>query len=271
MNSLPCATMSCPKQRPRSSLQCIAEHPQVAAQPPLNEILSTPSAGVWRIPRNWTFVWLGVGCLAPFSVCSLSSAPCSGCLRSRSTSQCSSDPRNKNMMSLLSIRCGALLQSRCCEHSARALNQSPTSLEPASPEGCSQLCSPILLTMQVSSIVSFLKRFTSAQIIFYGHFPDLLLANHSSKLRATYRVPFDRMEASSTAAAHVLLVNSKFTRDTFRDTFPNLRGRTDIRVLYPTVSLPSKEELAKDQASWESGMLQFPCYESEMLCKVAFS
>lgn len=113
MNALPCATMSCPKQRPRSSLQCIAEHPQVAAQPPRNEIRSSPSAGVWRTPRNWTFVWLGVGCLAPFSVCSLSSAPCSGCLRSHSTSQCSSDLRNKNMMSLLSIRFGALLQTQC--------------------------------------------------------------------------------------------------------------------------------------------------------------
>lgn len=117
--------------------------------------------------------------------------------------------------------------------------------------------------MQVSSIVSFLKRFTSARIIFYGHFPDLLLAKHSSNLRAIYRAPFDRLEASSTAAAHLLLVNSTFTRDTFRDTFPRLRARTDIRVLYPAVAVPSEEELANDAASWESGAL----YKSFLLCK----
>jgi hypothetical protein len=111
------------------------------------------------------------------------------------------------------------------------------------------------LHMQVSSIVSFLKRYTSAQIIFYGHFPDLLLAKHSSKLRTAYRAPFNRLEASSTAAADILLVNSNFTRDTFRDTFPKLRARTDIQVLYPAVSLPSDDELQQDATTWESGAI----------------
>lgn len=114
-------------------------------------------------------------------------------------------------------------------------------------------CTLHISPMQVSSIVTFLKRYTSSQIIFYGHFPDLLLAKHSSKLRAAYRAPFNRLEAASTAAAHVLLVNSNFTRDTFRETFPKLRARTDIQVLYPAVAMPTEEELAHDIASWDSG------------------
>jgi glycosyltransferase involved in cell wall biosynthesis len=107
--------------------------------------------------------------------------------------------------------------------------------------------------LQVSSIVPFLKHFTSARIVFYGHFPDLLLAQHSTGLRRMYRAPFDRLEGSSTAAADLLLVNSNFTRDTFCDTFPALRERVGIRVLYPAVAVPSDKQLAQEQTEWESG------------------
>lgn len=109
--------------------------------------------------------------------------------------------------------------------------------------------------MQVSIIVPLLKWATHAHIIFYGHFPDLHLAARASRLRRAYRRPFDALEAASTSAAHTLLVNSRFTLDTFTATFPRLAACHTPRVLYPAVAVPSDEELAADDASWESGVV----------------
>ncbi len=50
------------------------------------------------------------------------------------------------------------------------------------------------------------------QVLFYCHYPDLLLARRGSRLRAMYRTPLDWAEQSSTGAADVILVNSEFTR-----------------------------------------------------------
>lgn len=107
--------------------------------------------------------------------------------------------------------------------------------------------------MQVSIIVPLLKWATAAHVVFYGHFPDLHLATRASPLRRVYRRPFDALEGASTAAAHTLLVNSRFTLDTFAATFPRLAAARSPRILYPAVAVPSEEELAADQASWESG------------------
>ena len=50
------------------------------------------------------------------------------------------------------------------------------------------------------------------QVLYYCHYPDLLLAQRGSRLRAAYRAPLDWAEQSSTGAADVILVNSEFTR-----------------------------------------------------------
>ena len=50
------------------------------------------------------------------------------------------------------------------------------------------------------------------QVIFYCHFPDLLLSTRSSVLHSLYRLPLDWAEQTSTGAADCILVNSKFTR-----------------------------------------------------------
>jgi len=72
--------------------------------------------------------------------------------------------------------------------------------------------------------------------IFYCHYPDLLLCSSSSRslLRRLYRLVLDTAEEWTTACATTILVNSLFTKETFRRTFPGLTA-TDLQVLYPTL------------------------------------
>mmetsp|Transcript_10466 Transcript_10466/g.34563 ORF Transcript_10466/g.34563 Transcript_10466/m.34563 type:complete len:409 (+) Transcript_10466:20-1246(+) len=77
-------------------------------------------------------------------------------------------------------------------------------------------------------------------VAFYVHFPDKLLASRGSVLRRIYRAPFDWLEERTTGAAHLLIANSKFTAETFRDAFPSLRRR-DTTVLYPAVDMPPEK------------------------------
>lgn len=50
------------------------------------------------------------------------------------------------------------------------------------------------------------------QVLFYCHFPDLLLAQRQSALRRAYRAPIDALEQATTGRADKVLVNSKFTQ-----------------------------------------------------------
>ncbi|MCO5573387.1 hypothetical protein L7F22_027157 [Adiantum nelumboides] len=86
-------------------------------------------------------------------------------------------------------------------------------------------------------------------VIFYCHFPDLLLAKHTNRLRKLYRAPIDWVEEKTTGMADCILVNSKFTASTFASTFKTLDAK-GIRpdVLYPAVNA--------DQFHTSSFMLQ---------------
>ena len=95
----------------------------------------------------------------------------------------------------------------------------------------------VLIVDQVSACVPLLRLFTpNARILFYAHFPDLLLAPRGNLLRKVYRAPFDALEEISTGLAHGILVNSNFTSNTFRSTFNLLTaGGVLPSVLYPCV------------------------------------
>jgi alpha-1,3/alpha-1,6-mannosyltransferase len=47
-------------------------------------------------------------------------------------------------------------------------------------------------------VIPLLRAFTSAQVLFYCHFPDMLLAQRSSLLRRLYRAPIDTLEQQTT-------------------------------------------------------------------------
>lgn len=93
----------------------------------------------------------------------------------------------------------------------------------------------VFIVDQLSICVPFFREYLpNARIVFYGHFPDKLLADHSSALTNIYRYPFDVLEQWSTALADVIVVNSKFTRSVYKDAFPKITVVPE--VLYPCVN-----------------------------------
>ncbi|CAL5015169.1 unnamed protein product [Urochloa decumbens] len=101
----------------------------------------------------------------------------------------------------------------------------------------------VILVDQVSVVIPLLKLKASAKIAFYCHFPDLLLAQHTTMLRRLYRKPIDMIEEATTGMADLILVNSKFTATTFARTFRGLHARgIEPGVLYPAVSVEQFHE-----------------------------
>ncbi|KAM0298768.1 hypothetical protein ACHAPM_008192 [Fusarium culmorum] len=80
-------------------------------------------------------------------------------------------------------------------------------------------------------------------ILFYCHFPDLLLAQgRESALKRLYRRPFDWLEEWTMGFASAVAVNSGFTKGVVNQTWPNLKKRTDTKVVYPCVDTGVKEK-----------------------------
>ncbi|CAI5464533.1 unnamed protein product [Closterium sp. Yama58-4] len=110
-----------------------------------------------------------------------------------------------------------------------------------------------IITDQVSAVHPIL-RLLPAKILFYCHFPDLLLAQRGSWLRSLYRAPIDWVEQVTTGMADTIVVNSHFTAATFAATFPSLASH-GIRpaVLYPAVALDSPSASSSATASTAGG------------------
>ncbi|KAK3683917.1 glycosyltransferase family 4 protein [Podospora appendiculata] len=73
-------------------------------------------------------------------------------------------------------------------------------------------------------------------ILFYCHFPDLLLAQGRDSLpKRLYRIPFDALEQWSMAAADAIAVNSRFTKAIVAATWPALTSTDALKVVYPCV------------------------------------
>ncbi|KAJ1404647.1 Mannosyltransferase ALG2 [Sesbania bispinosa] len=101
----------------------------------------------------------------------------------------------------------------------------------------------VILADQVSVVIPILKLRRSTKVVFYCHFPDLLLAQHSTFIRRMYRKPIDYVEEITTGLADLILVNSNFTASTFANTFKHLDAK-GIRpaVLYPAVNVDQFNE-----------------------------
>ncbi|GAX76448.1 hypothetical protein CEUSTIGMA_g3893.t1 [Chlamydomonas eustigma] len=115
-----------------------------------------------------------------------------------------------------------------------------------------QPCYDVIIVDQVSAAVPFL-RLTSSKLIFYCHFPDLLLSQgrSSSALKRLYRAPLDILEEVSTGMADLVLVNSNYTRGVFKDTFKRLHvSGVNPEVAYPAVPIPSDRQLSEAESKW---------------------
>ena len=94
-----------------------------------------------------------------------------------------------------------------------------------------------------------------AKVLFYGHFPDRLLAKQSSGMmrlvKEIYRKPFDDIESWSTGCADGIVVNSKFTRAVFRHTFSGMKTR-DLKVIYPCVDTGDNKVESSQSPLWQN-------------------
>lgn len=103
----------------------------------------------------------------------------------------------------------------------------------------------VIVNDQVSTVNPFLIGLC-ARLVFYIHFPDLLLCTErGSAFKRLYRWPLDALEERTTTMASTLLVNSAFTADVVRTTFPSMAAM-QLQVLYPPVDLHEVDAFLKD-------------------------
>lgn len=90
----------------------------------------------------------------------------------------------------------------------------------------------------------------SPKILFYCHFPDQLQSQPGTALKDLYRLVLNYLEEKTTGSADGILVNSKFTRRIFKQTFSTLK--TTPAVLYPSLNTEYFDKLV------EIGNNEFP-------------
>lgn len=91
------------------------------------------------------------------------------------------------------------------------------------------------------------------KILFYCHFPDQLLTTKTSLLKRWYRAPLDFLEERTTARADSILVNSKFTRRVFKETFKSIEVMPT--VLYPSLDTKYFDETVVSDIDSDVGPL----------------
>ncbi|KAI5476057.1 alpha-1,3/alpha-1,6-mannosyltransferase, glycosyltransferase family 4 protein [Pseudohyphozyma bogoriensis] len=123
----------------------------------------------------------------------------------------------------------------------------------------------VVVVDQLSASIPLLRWLGANRVVFYCHFPDLLLSPSRSahehitgardwslrgQLRGIYRAPIDRFEETTTGEADKILVNSRFTQGVFGKTFATM-GRVP-RVVYPGIDVDAygKEVDVKEADEW---------------------
>lgn len=91
---------------------------------------------------------------------------------------------------------------------------------------------------QISACIPVLRLKRKTKILFYCHFPDMLLTDRKSLLKRLYRAPIDWLEEKTTGMADVILVNSNFTGGVFKKTFKSLKNVNPV-VVYPVPNFTS--------------------------------
>jgi alpha-1,3/alpha-1,6-mannosyltransferase len=93
--------------------------------------------------------------------------------------------------------------------------------------------------------------YPESRILFYCHFPDLLLAlGRASWLKRAYRVPFDAIEEWSMSFADSIAVNSGFTKGVAGRAWPELARTKDFQVVHPCVDVQEKTPEGDKVSAW---------------------
>eukprot|EP00775_Hariotina_reticulata_P008164 gene8164-8355_t len=111
----------------------------------------------------------------------------------------------------------------------------------------------VIIVDQVAAVVPLLRLLLpGVRILFYCHFPDLLLSQRSSFIKLLYRMPLDYLEEVATGCADLILVNSSFTAGVFGQTFKRLVAQgVEPAVLYPAVAVPKRDVLKEAAGCWQ--------------------
>ena len=91
----------------------------------------------------------------------------------------------------------------------------------------------VYIVDQVSMCVPFLKVLSSKKVLFYCHYPDLLLTQRNNILKLLYRKPLDYLEGLTTSMADKIFVNSLYTKGVVSETFSHVQ---QCEVLYPSLN-----------------------------------
>eukprot|EP00794_Sanderia_malayensis_P007929 gene7929-8784_t len=94
----------------------------------------------------------------------------------------------------------------------------------------------IVFCDQVAACIPVLKLKKESKVLFYCHFPDLLLTQRKNIIKKLYRKPLDWIEEKTTGMASLVMVNSKFTAQAFRETFKSLNNYP-VSVMYPSINM----------------------------------
>ncbi|KAL8681627.1 MAG: hypothetical protein Q9186_002296 [Xanthomendoza sp. 1 TL-2023] len=106
---------------------------------------------------------------------------------------------------------------------------------------------------QLAAGIPFLRwRWPETRILFYCHFPDLLLVqNRSQWWKRIGRFPFDLVEGWGMKGADKVIVNSDFTKGIVEEVWPTLAtkktGAQAIGVVYPCVNTKASENEGSDE------------------------
>ena len=112
----------------------------------------------------------------------------------------------------------------------------------------------VVVCDQISIYIPILRLLAPrTKILFYCHFPDQLLSKRSSWAKSFYRLPFDAIEQVTTALADRVLVNSKFTKSVYQQTFTLVAK--DPHVLYPCVFLDELITIGSDPTPAEANAI----------------
>lgn len=102
----------------------------------------------------------------------------------------------------------------------------------------------IIFVDQISCTIPLLK-LSNCKILYYCHFPDLLLTSRTSLIKQLYRLPLDILEERTTAKADKVLVNSRFTSNIFKNTFKSIKNEPTI--LYPSIGYVDIQHNTKEK------------------------
>ena len=101
---------------------------------------------------------------------------------------------------------------------------------------------------QLSAGIPFLRWFWEDQkILFYCHFPDLLLVQgRKSWYKRIWRIGFDWLEGWGIRGADRVVVNSGFTKGVVENIWKGLGGERGVGVVYPCVDTREDDRVQDD-------------------------